>query len=99
MNLRLCLLVTLGCGPSLLAQTPASKSDDPSAALHRFFAEEWEYELDQSPTHASMLGDRRANDRWDDSSLAAIQKRFTHIEAALTPPRGSHARASVRRTN
>ena len=68
MNLRLVLLVTLGCGPLLQAQTPASKSDDPSAALHRFFAEEWEYALNESPTQPSMLGDRRANDRWDDIS-------------------------------
>ena len=88
MNLRLFLLVTLGCGSSLLAQTPASKSDDPSAALHRFFAEEWEYELNESPTHASLLGDRRANDRWDDISLEAIEKRFAHAEAALTRLRG-----------
>jgi uncharacterized protein (DUF885 family) len=88
MNLRLCLLVMLVCGPSLLAQSPPSTSDDPSAALHRFFADEWDYELEQSPTHASMLGDRRANDRWDDVSLEAIEKRFAHTEAALARLRG-----------
>jgi len=82
MKLRLCLLLVLGWLPSLLAQSrPAS--DDPSAALHRFFSEEWEYTLDQSPMTASTLGDRRANDRWDDLSLGAIEKRFAHNEAAL----------------
>src|ERR1051325_8155055 len=81
------LFLLLCFAPPLLAQSPARR-DDPAAVLHRFFAEEWEYTLDQSPMTASTLGDRRANDRWDDLSLGAIEKRFAHTEAALRRLRG-----------
>lgn len=47
-------------------------------ALHDLFAHEWEYDLQQSPTRASSLGDRRWNDRWGDRSLAAIKTRHEH---------------------
>ena len=35
-------------------------------------AEQWEYSLKRSPEFASILGDRRYNDRWSDTSFAAI---------------------------
>lgn len=47
-------------------------------ALHDLFNSEWEYALQQSPTRASSLGDRRWNDRWTDMSLAAIKSRHEH---------------------
>ncbi len=53
-------------------KSPAAK------ALHALFDAEWEYTLEQNPTWASRLGDRRWNDRWNDSSLDAIQKRQAH---------------------
>ncbi|MDQ3653253.1 MAG: DUF885 domain-containing protein [Acidobacteriota bacterium] len=53
-------------------QSPAAK------ALHALFDAEWEYTLEQNPTWASRLGDRRWNDRWNDSSLDAIQKIQAH---------------------
>jgi uncharacterized protein (DUF885 family) len=78
----------LGCGPSLLAQTPRPSLTIRPQRCTAFSPRNGKYELDESPTHASTLGDRRANDRWDDISLDAIQKRFTHTEAALTRLRG-----------
>ncbi len=58
---------------------------DPAAtkALHAFLEAEWEYALEQNPTFASSLGDRRWNDRWNDVSLEAVQKRQEHTRAAL----------------
>src|SRR4051812_45494282 len=46
--------------------TPAAAT----AALHNLFDAEWEYSMQQNPTFASFLGDRRFNDKWDDVSLA-----------------------------
>src|ERR1043165_3369060 len=47
-------------------------------ALHRLFDSEWDYQMEQHPTWASMLGDRRWNDRWPERSLDAIEKRHQH---------------------
>lgn len=53
-------------------------------ALHELFEREWDYQLEQYPTWASRLGDRRWNDRWEDRSLAAIEKRQSHYMDVLT---------------
>ncbi len=68
---------------SSLAFAAAEVAGDSAKALHRFFDAEWDYELEQNPTRASALGDRRWNDRWDDDSLEAIQKRETHTKDTL----------------
>ncbi len=52
-------------------------------ALHELFASEWDYQLEQYPTWASRLGDRRWNDRWDDESLDAIDRRNRHYIEVL----------------
>jgi uncharacterized protein (DUF885 family) len=52
-------------------------------ALSSFFEAEWNYEMEQNPTRASSLGDRRWNDRWGDRSLEAIGKREEHTTEAL----------------
>jgi uncharacterized protein (DUF885 family) len=65
----------------------------PSAALSALIDGEWAYELEHSPTYASVLGDRRWNDRWDDRSLAAIAADHRHNLAVLKKlaliPRGA----------
>ncbi len=60
------------------AQDPAT-----TKALHDLFDREWEYDLQQEPTRASSLGDRRWNDRWPDLSLQAIQSRHQHDQEVL----------------
>jgi uncharacterized protein (DUF885 family) len=52
-------------------------------ALHRLFAAEWDYQMEQHPTWASVLGDRRWNDRWPDQSVGAIEKRHAHDLAVV----------------
>ncbi len=54
-----------------------------SPALHKFFADQWERGLRESPENASYNGDPRFNDRWTDLSLAAIARREAGDRAAL----------------
>ena len=68
------LAVTIG------AQAP---SNDAGRQLHALFDREWEWELAESPLTASALGDRRWNDRWDDLSVAALDRRQKHREAVV----------------
>lgn len=60
--------------PSIAAQV----DDASTSALHKLFDSDWNYQMEQSPTTASTLGDRRWNDRWEDIGLEAIEKRQQH---------------------
>lgn len=59
-------------------------AEDPSTKLHGIFDREWEYNMKESPTWASSLGDRRWNDQWDDVSLDAVRRHEDHAKALLT---------------
>ncbi len=90
------------------AQTPAAPaaSSPPAAplppavaarvrALHALLAEQWEYALRTGPEFASILGDKRYNDRLSDYSPAAVardlaatrdfERRFAAIDASGFP--------------
>ncbi len=64
------------------AQPPAPEATPPVAAaatpdarrkqLDTLIDEQWEYTLQRSPELASILGDRRYNDRWTDQSAEAV---------------------------
>jgi uncharacterized protein (DUF885 family) len=64
-------------------QAQEVRTKEASPALHELFAAEWDYEMEQYPTWASSLGDRRWNDRWEDLSLDAILKRHNHHREVL----------------
>ena len=86
--LALTLCTAFAGTPTLaLAQpTPPNSADTretTTRALYRFFEEEWERSLRQSPEQASYVGDRRYNDRWSDMSLAAIAQREAADRKAL----------------
>ena len=67
----------------VLAFHSAAFAQDPGKALHDLFNREWQYQLQQSPTRASSMGDRRWNDRWTDLSMDAIKKRHEHRVGVL----------------
>src|SRR5687767_13226089 len=63
----------------------AQKSNQGEATkqLYALFDAEWENLMKESPTFASYLGDKRYNDRWEDQSLAAIERRQRHTIETL----------------
>ena len=65
------------------AHAQDTRSTEATNSLHALFAAEWDYQMEQYPTWASTLGDRRWNDRWSDNSLEAIAKRHGHDREVL----------------
>jgi uncharacterized protein (DUF885 family) len=63
-----------------------SRSDDARnlqarrGQFKQLLAEEWEYELRESPEMATIIGDLRYNDRWSDWSLAHAQVQRNDLE-------------------
>jgi uncharacterized protein (DUF885 family) len=78
--LSMCLSMSL----CLLPMTVRAQADESSTkALQDLLKAEWDYRMEQNPTEASSLGDRRWNDRWEDLSLEAIARRDTHSKKVL----------------
>lgn len=67
----------------LALSLPSATAADATKSLHDFFAVEWDYAMEHSPTWASELGDRRWNDKWPNLSLAAIEAEHRHSQDAL----------------
>jgi uncharacterized protein (DUF885 family) len=72
---RICLTVfaLIVSGAPSVAQT-VSTVDVRRNALNDLLAEQWEYQLRNSPIRASFLGDKRWNDKLDDLSQEAVDK-------------------------
>jgi uncharacterized protein (DUF885 family) len=82
-------LLMVSVGASTGEQRPTATAGE---RLHQFFAAEWDWTMEQNPTWASLLGDRRWNTRWEDVSVEAILAREGHqrqgLETLSQIPRG-----------
>jgi uncharacterized protein (DUF885 family) len=77
------------------ADTAAPDLESRRAALNSLLKEQWEYTMRTSPEWASLLGDKRYNDKWSDFSQAGIDadiqasadflKRFEVLDTAGFP--------------
>jgi uncharacterized protein (DUF885 family) len=67
------LLFTLILGVAH-ADTAAPDLEARRATLNKLIKEQWEYTMRNSPEWASLLGDKRYNDKWSDFSQAGIDK-------------------------
>jgi uncharacterized protein (DUF885 family) len=83
MKSRILLSFALGLLFSLTAQAAESAATGAVKALRDLFDQEWEHRMESNPTWASTLGDRRWNDKWEDLSMAAIQKEHEHNQDVL----------------
>ena len=64
---------------SASASGTASGTAAADAALERLFRDSWDAGLSEDPVAASILGDRRWNDKWADFSLAAVEAHFGSV--------------------
>jgi uncharacterized protein (DUF885 family) len=80
-----CLALYGLCLASGLISTSAaaSGSSAPAAALQQLFDREWDYQMSHNPIRASLLGDRRWNDKWPDESLTSLHDQFRHAREVL----------------
>jgi uncharacterized protein (DUF885 family) len=75
-------------GPLLLMAImglPVRRSDTSNLearrkGLNQLMADEWEYEMRESPENATAVGDYRYNDKWDDASLAYVPKQRAALQ-------------------
>jgi uncharacterized protein (DUF885 family) len=72
---RLCLVLLLcACSSALSSRHPPAGIEERRHALDALIKEQWEYTLRTSPELASIIGDKRYNDRLSELSQAAIDR-------------------------
>ena len=80
------LALTFFVGAIFVAAMSATNTTDLDArrkALNDLLHEQWEYTMRTSPLYASILGDKRWNDKVDDFSQAAIDDSFVQARRFL----------------
>src|SRR3954453_10013028 len=66
-----------------LLATPSTVSANDGDQVNHVFQREWDWTMEQNPTWASSLGDRRWNDRWPDISKENAERSITHERDVL----------------
>jgi uncharacterized protein (DUF885 family) len=77
----LCLVLgLLATSSTSLTAADTAGLDARRNQLKKLLADEWEYQLRESPEFASIIGDYRYNDRWSDLSLAHVSQRRSDLQ-------------------
>lgn len=73
-------------GGSIISLTAANTNELNARRnqLKKLLADQWEYELREQPEFASVIGDYRYNDRWEDISLAHVQQKKRDLQDWLS---------------
>src|ERR1700731_1788386 len=83
MRFLICLLAML-IPATVAAANPPADLEARRKALNDLLHERWEYNMRTSPLYASILGDKRYNDKIDDFSQAAIDDNLEQTRRFLT---------------
>jgi uncharacterized protein (DUF885 family) len=84
MRVFICLLAVAILIPAVMvAANPSADLDARRKALDDLLHEQWEYTMRTSPIYASILGDKRYNDKLDDFSQAAIDDNLVQTRRFL----------------
>src|ERR1700751_175065 len=81
LSLILSTLLLLAALPLPAADTAAV--DARRHQLKQLLADDWEYELRESPEQATIIGDYRYNDRWSNASVAHVAESRRDIQQWL----------------
>jgi uncharacterized protein (DUF885 family) len=80
MRSLICLLIAAMLIPAALAAAnPPADLEARRKALNDLLHEQWEYIMSKNPIYASILGDKRYNDKLDDFSQQAIDDNLAQI--------------------
>src|SRR5258708_19601210 len=86
MRFSICLLAVAMLIPATVAAAnPPADLEARRKALNDLLHERWEYTMRTSPIYASILGDKRYNDKLDDFSHQAIDDDLEQTPRFLTP--------------
>jgi uncharacterized protein (DUF885 family) len=72
-----CLLIIT----AFVAHVAAQSAED--TKLQQFFDADWQWTMENFPTYASFLGDKRYNTRWNDASLDAVERQHRYALESL----------------
>jgi uncharacterized protein (DUF885 family) len=70
-------------GPTCARSADNTDLSTREAQFKKLLADEWEYELRESPETATSIGDYRYNDRWSDLSIAHVQQQKKDLQQWL----------------
>ncbi|MFT4247066.1 MAG: DUF885 family protein [Pseudomonas sp.] len=59
--------------PAKVDAAASNAAEQAAQAFDKLLDEQWQYQLEHSPEFASIIGDKRYNDRWSDYSLAGVE--------------------------